>query len=188
MPRKKGGKAPVCGDTGAKNRRGQPCGGRGIRLPEGTYTRNCKNHGGFQQALPRGDPRRGGRPVTTGLYARHLTPDMLAAFNAAGPGSLDDEIRLAKSKLDWAVAKWQAAPLGGVPVNAAKDRVTIKPWVEIVLQIAALVRRLEGTRMALKRAEQGGPGVLEPYKVFLAEAKRQADEMREDEDEEENGA
>lgn len=138
-------------------------------------------HGGTAQLTPLGDPRRGGRPVTTGLYVRHLRTSILEGFQGARPGTLDDEIRLAKALLDWAVEKFIANPTGGIPIHVSSDSslpnsrkvVTFKPWTEVVAMHEDRVRRLEEARAritALGGAVGGDlPDLHDPWVVGILE-------------------
>ena len=73
---------------GARNRQGLPC-----RQPAMRGKTRCRYHGGKST---------GPRPKTH-LYSRHLPEGVLDAFTDADIESLDEELRLAKAKLDWAV-------------------------------------------------------------------------------------
>lgn len=134
-------------------------------------------HGGGHQVRPRGDPKNGGAPPTTRLYARHLQPDELAAFDAAPIGTLDHDIKLAKAHLDWAVKQWTADPLGGVVVfEGDKDSKRIRLYSDLVREHQDCVRRLEEARAAILRTGGGGDSADElfTYEAWLAAQKAKA--------------
>lgn len=156
---------PRCGDTPPfpkSKRTRKPC--QQIALKGCT---RCRHHGGRQQ---NGSRSNGKKHIKHGLYARHLTPELLAAFRAAKIDSLDDEIRLAKAKLDWAVAQWMDDPTGGIKKRESTGGPTYSeswiPWVEIVrLHQDGLMRLIE-CRAKHCNVEPGSKP-LTTYKVWL---------------------
>jgi hypothetical protein len=67
------------------------------------YTRTCRAHSGGHELLPTGDPSRGGRPRSSGLYDPHFTRPQDAEFLALARtkvGQLDDELALLRRNLD----------------------------------------------------------------------------------------
>lgn len=159
--------APRCGAKGKRS--GKPCRGHPITLPDGTKTRRCRMHGGTNEALPAGDPRRGGRPTSTRLYTRHLQPDELDAYEQATAGGLDAEIKVAKAHLDWAIRQWAGKPSGGlaIAIKPGSREVRIKPWIDVVGEHYDNVRRLELARAAIMNQVPTDETDLAPYEEFL---------------------
>jgi len=153
-------KPPVrCGDTPPfpkSKRTGKPC----RMLPLRGASR-CKFHGGKQQLEPKGGP-----PIKHGLYARHLTPEMLEAFKAATVDTLDPEIRLAKAKLDWAVGKWVGDPDGGVITSDGPRGTGFLPWAEVVRMHQESVAKLIESRAKHCKVDPGSRP-LTTYKTWL---------------------
>lgn len=151
---------------GAKNRQGVPC-----RNPPAHGSIRCRFHGGGKAKFPPGDPRRGGVERRTGLYARHLPPEQLEAFDAAALGNLDQEIRLAKANLDWAVQRWTEDPLGGVVTTRGDKSITERLWVDIVREHGEHVRKLEAARAVILAGEPPPNENVEAYEIWRASAK-----------------
>ncbi len=133
----------------------------------------CKVHGGGSQLQSRaGIKPKGGPPIKHGLYARHLPSGMLDAFRAAHTDSLDQEIRLAKAKLDWAVQQWSDDPLGGVRKGETRDELgglkseTWIPWTELVRAHAETVNRLTHTKWRHGKQDPGSKPML-THKAWL---------------------
>ncbi len=133
-------------------------------LPLKGVTR-CKFHGGRNQQKPKGGAR-----AKHHLYSRHLTPEMLEAWNAATPDTLDPEIRLAKAKLDWAVQQWVDDPTGGLKKSRADGALTVSeswvPWSEVVRLHAANVAKLIETRDKHCKVDPGARP-LATYKAWM---------------------
>ncbi len=129
-------------------------------------------HNGDAQVAPPGHPRRGGAPEQHGLYSRHLKPEQREAFDRARLGSLDDEIRLAKAKLDWATRKWAQDEDGGL-VTMRGEAEVIRPWTDVVGEWEERVRRLELARQQLLSKGSGsGKGAIERLMERLREDER----------------
>ena len=123
----------------ARSAGGRPC--RQPIVPGGT---RCHYHGGAAQRLPRGDPRRGGRPPTTRInvklpeHLKGLPESARKGFREANPDSLTREIQTAEALLRWAEEMFAKNPTGGLVVHAKPSRdgqpgaVQITPYSELV--------------------------------------------------------
>ena len=128
----------------------------------------CKLHGGLQQILPHGDPRRGGRPATHRLYCRTLTPDMVETYNAVDPASLEHEIRVACANAARLQALFDAEPTRGIAVSVtgtgtANRSVQIRPYAELLAEQHDLIRKLKLAQTLLEAAKRGETKSLEAW-------------------------
>ncbi len=110
-------------------------------------------HGGAKAKIPPGDPRRGGAAVATGIYARHLhddSPVRLRAYLDAKVGDLDEEIRVAKAYLAWAIEQHQLDPDSGPEVTSGRIT-SYRLWETIVGEHQDKVRKLELARSKIAK-------------------------------------
>jgi hypothetical protein len=110
-------------------------------------------HGGAKAKIPPGDPRRGGAAVTTGIYSKYLRPDTpvtIDAYLAAKVGDLDEEIRVAKAYLAWAIEQHQGDPLGGIQYSFGRVQ-SWRSWETIVGEHQDKVRKLELARSKIAK-------------------------------------
>jgi hypothetical protein len=120
-------------------------------------------HGGKNERAEPGDPVRGGRPPITGYYSKYLREGMRLAYDDAQAviGSLDDEIKVARAYLTWAIERHQENPAGGEAISVAKNteggtvRVRMRFYSDIVADLIDRIRRLELSREALKHGAGG---------------------------------
>lgn len=160
--------SPRC--TATSKRTHKRCGAPCRRRPEGGYTAHCHYHGGPNELLPPGDPRRGGAPPTSFVYARVLRlpgDDEIIEASRGKLGTLDDEICVLRRNLYRALERAEAQPKGGVPtsVGAGGASVTVETHQGHVLKIQAELRKAELARAELIRSagltgSRGGPGEL----------------------------
>lgn len=121
----------------------------------------CRMHGGTKQRLPKGDPRRGGRPPVSGYYAKYLPKDMLVDYANAKLGTLDAEIQVAKAHLARVIRLWGENPTGGWKYNV-NGTMHFTTYESAVLVHQENVRRLESARAQynLIGGDQGHAGVI----------------------------
>lgn len=114
----------------ARNRQGKRCGNYAIN---GRSV--CRYHGGAPGT---------GRPPTHGLYAKRILKSSLDVYDRSDAVGIDEEIRVARANLAWALEKQKADPDGGVPIASLKDRGVrrIRPWFDIVREYVETIRRL----------------------------------------------
>ena len=155
------GERPGDGLGPISKRSRKPCRNRPLR----SATR-CKFHGGTQQLAPPGDPRRGGRPYTSGIYARYMADEMRDDYAdlAALVGTLDNELHVARAYLADAIKRHRSNPGGGIAVSVNKGRgasVRIRAYADIVAELTDRVRKLEKTRRQLlaERDPQAGSAI-----------------------------
>ncbi len=130
--------------------------------------------GGSQLQAKNGKKPKGGR-IKHGLYAKHLPPDLVADFKQAQVDSLDEEIRLAKAKLSWAVQQWAADTTGGLRKSESwshdEDGRTLTsetwiPWTEVVRMHQETVNRLTHTKWRHGKVDPGSRPML-THKAWL---------------------
>jgi hypothetical protein len=138
---------------GAKRKRGGHCTRWALKGAD-----RCHMHGGRQQ-----------RDAKLRLYSRHLDEERAKVFEEAGNqiDSLDDEIRLAKTNLDWAVEKLQADPTGGIIVQDGEKGTRIRTWYDLCLEHMEKIRRLVHTKTDLLRMPNPKLRELDTYQVWL---------------------
>lgn len=127
-------------------------------VPGGTV---CHYHGGLQQKLAgqrKVDPRVGGRPPIHGLYAKRIHPSVQEVYDAAGSGDLDEELKVARSNLAFALDKFQRAA-------AAKSAY----WLNIVGEHLDHVRKLEFARSAILARGGFDPKFAKPPEIVYIE-------------------
>lgn len=155
-----------------KNRAAQPDGGarrRGKNVSCRQYplrgATRCKLHGGLQQVLPPGDPRRGGRPAVHRLYCRTLTPEMVDAYRAADPGTLEHEIRIACANAARLQALFDANPARGIAVSVTRGgtdnrSMHVYPYAQLLQEQLDLIRKLKLAQTVLEAAKRGDNSAL----------------------------
>lgn len=91
-----------------------------------------------------------------------MTPEMKQVYEKAKQltGTLDEELKLARTKLDFYTEKWTSDPKGGVRV-ATNDGYRFVPWAELIERATDLVRKLEATRSAVQGADPSGVSAVE---------------------------
>ena len=93
--------------------------------------------------------------------------------------TLDDEIRLARAKLDWAVAQWVADPKGGAPVYLRTSdggrQVRVRLWSDVVGEHLNTVRKLFVARAKFQHATSPEDDLMQ-YDVWLAQKERDRQE------------
>lgn len=113
--------------------------------------KRCKLHGGLQQ-VPEGSRPGAKRPrgnLKHGLYSKKFKlPGMLEDFQEADAltGTLDQELRVARSYLAWSIKRHQADPEGGVVVSVGEHGQKIRAYADLVQEYGDRVRALEATR------------------------------------------
>jgi len=106
-----------------------------------------------------------GRPQKHGIYARHIKDrETSEDYAAATVGSLDDEIRVVKALLAWAIRNQWGSKSGGLAetittksankTTRAHKTVRVRSYLDTVGELADRVRRLELAREKL--TEPGG--------------------------------
>lgn len=148
------GDAPRC--AARSKRSGRPCGKLGLRRLDGTFTSNCRFHGGVQQLAEPGDPIRGGRPVQSGFYSAVLREEQKPIYLLAMQelGKLDQELALARTNLYYYQKRVGEQEKGGIPssVSAGGQSVSIKSYADIVADYLNLISRMETRRARILEA------------------------------------
>jgi hypothetical protein len=163
-------------------RRKQRC--NGWALPGAEY---CHYHGGKVQARAREAERNGeaitpkevgGAPRKNGLYAKRIVDSVVDVYHAAAEeaGRLDEELRVARANLAWALEQQKAKPNGGAPVNVSRKQdgsveiTRIRPWFDIVREHTETIRRLEEAKSKIESSGIGGDADedMEAYEAWLA--------------------
>ena len=129
-------------------------------------------HGGMAAKYKKGHKKRGGTPQTTGLYSRYLRdPEEKRVYKDAEVDNLDEEIRIAKAKLSWAIRKHRDAPDGGVITARSSgvggDSTKIQLWIDIVERHLDNVRKLVATRASIRSNTQPDED-LKGYEEWVA--------------------
>jgi hypothetical protein len=144
----------------------KPCAGKPLRKLDGSYTKRCRMHGGKNElAAGTLDPAAGGRPISTGLYARQIRDAQRRALLADAPsilGTLDDELAVARTLLADALERYDQNPSGGITVSVGgtsgeggrPSSVRVRAYADIVGELTDRVRKLE---LARERLAQSGP-------------------------------
>ena len=107
---------------------------------------SCPLHGGKSTGA-KSDTRR------HGLYASKLHPDMLADFNAAPVGNLDDDIKLSRAKVASLLQRCNDQAGGNMLQPLSTD--TSVTWSSAIRSEQAHLRRLEATRAQINALDAG---------------------------------
>lgn len=172
---------------GAKTRSGAPC--QSKQMANG----RCRMHGG--KSTGAGDPARPGNTnaTTHGFYSDALhDPAERELYTRAQPGSVDDEIRLAKVKLfryvkaagsvelhemvDGAleVIRKQGTDMKGIDYDRRELKVAAPDYADLIIRTLDLIRKLELARVTLLRDVKTPPGGLDGFVFTVKRAVRDA--------------
>jgi hypothetical protein len=137
--------APRC--TAKSKRSGEQCRLLGLVRPDGTFTRHCKFHAGFNERAAPGDPIRGGRPPTSYRFAQIIrSEEDRGHFEAfmVDVTNLDRQIALAELNLLRFVRRCEQSEKGGIPTSVAGggQSVSIESYDRIVRSYLEIIGRL----------------------------------------------
>jgi hypothetical protein len=156
-------------------RTGRRCQSRCIELPDGSLTRHCWHHGGKQEALPPGDPERGGRPPIHGFYSQLFREESDRALYEAFLGditNLDRQIALAETNLVRFLGRFEAGERNGIPTSVGNGgtSVSIESYDRIVRAYLDTIGMLRERKARIARLEQAPPidDDLESYEKWVA--------------------
>ncbi|TKB25282.1 hypothetical protein FCL47_14590 [Desulfopila sp. IMCC35006] len=139
---------------GAKKRSGEPC-----RKPPMKGKARCRLHGGLSTGPPLGSKN----AEVHGIYTRHLSAAESERFQSLQLGSVDDELKLCRIRLERAL-KAEAEQAGkllieesisnsgqnaGISFPAETRRKKVKDFDKIIDGLLARITRLEIARKAL---------------------------------------
>jgi hypothetical protein len=131
----------------------------------------CRVHGGASTGAPKGNQN----AIKHGFYSDALLDDAeRELYDRAQPGTVDDEIKLAKVKLfryvraagsvelqdmvDGAleVIRKQGADLKGIDYDRRELKVAAPDYADLIIRTLDLIRKLELARVQLLTAQGGG--------------------------------
>jgi len=151
--------APRC--TARSKRSGKQCRKHGLHRPDGSRTQHCRNHGGVNERLPKGDPGRGGRPPTSFTYVEIIPEDVRPIYELARKelGKLEHEISLARTNLYRFQRRHEEQQKGGIPtsVSSGGTGVSVRPYADIVGEYLDRIARLEERRARIQRLDDPTP-------------------------------
>lgn len=166
---------------GAKTRSGGPC--QSKQMANG----RCRMHGGKSTGSPGNT-----NAATHGFYSDALLPNERELYSRAAPGSVDDEIRLAKVKLfryvqaagsvelhemvDGAleVIRKQGTDMKGIDFDRRELKVAAPDYADLIIRTLDLIRKLELARLALLKDVKTPPGGLDGFVFTVKRAVRDA--------------
>jgi hypothetical protein len=166
-------------ECGAKTRAGGRC--KAPAMKNG----RCRVHGGQSTGAPKGNAN----AVKHGFYSDALRDDEeRELYGRAAPGSVDDEIRLAKVKLfryvkasgsvelqdmvDGAleVIRKQGEDMRGVDYDRRELKVAAPDYADLIIRTLDLIRKLELARVQLLAAKGEEP--VEAITINITRAKK----------------
>lgn len=172
-------------ECGAKTRAGGQC--KAPAMKNG----RCRVHGGAST----GNPRAHGNTsaVKHGFYSKALLDDEeRALYDQAAPGSVDDEIKLAKVKLfryvkasgsielqdmvDGAleVIRKQGEDMRGVDYDRRELKVAAPDYADLIIRSLDLIRKLELARVQMLEKTKTPPGGADGFVFTVRRASKDA--------------
>jgi hypothetical protein len=154
------GDAPQC--TAKSKRSGERCKKQGLARADGTYTSNCRMHGGTRQRAEPGDPTRLGRPPETFSYVSTVPEEFRSVYGAAQGelGKLEHELALARTNLYRFQQKARDQEHGGIPtsitsVASGGKHISLRTYADIVGEYLDRIARMEYRRARILEAVGG---------------------------------